>query len=81
MQNPVNMADEVTVPIANPEYISQFEGLCDVRCYHAADTRWKTTDHGVFFELLACERYTSHCSLFVFAPGNGQESPQGFHKV
>jgi len=74
MQDLVNMADELTVPVVNPEYISQYEGLYDVRCYHAADTRWKMTDHGVFFELLACEHCTSHCSLFVVAPGNVQES-------
>jgi len=45
------MADEVPVPVVNPEYISQYEGLYDVRCYHAAHTCWKTTDHSIFFEL------------------------------
>jgi hypothetical protein len=70
MQNLVNMADEVTVPIVYSECISQYEGLYDVRRYHAPDTCWKTTHHGVFFELLVCERCTSRCSLFVFAPGS-----------
>jgi hypothetical protein len=27
MQNPVNMAVEVTVSIVNPEHISQYDGL------------------------------------------------------
>jgi hypothetical protein len=73
MQNLVNIADEVTVPILNPECISQYEGLYVVRCY-AADIRWEITDHSVFFELLACIHCTAVCSLFVFAPGNVQES-------
>jgi hypothetical protein len=54
VQNLLNMADEVTVPILNPECISQYEGLYGIRCY-APDTHWKVTDHSVFFELLACE--------------------------
>jgi hypothetical protein len=51
--NLVNMAEGVTPPILNPVPVSQFDGLYEVGRYHAADTRQKTANHGVLFELLA----------------------------
>jgi hypothetical protein len=48
----MNMADGVTPPILNPESVPQYGGLHRIGHCHAADTRQKTTNRGVFFELL-----------------------------
>jgi hypothetical protein len=53
VQNLVNMAVGVTSSILNPDSVSRYDGLHKVGRCHAADTRQKTTNHGVFFELLA----------------------------
>jgi hypothetical protein len=37
-----NMASCVTTPILNPESVSRYEGLDEVRRWQAADTRQKT---------------------------------------
>jgi hypothetical protein len=47
--------------------------------WHAAATRHKTKNGGVFLELLAqadseAHRCSFHCPVFVFAPGIIQES-------
>jgi hypothetical protein len=49
----MNMADGVTPPVLNPESVSWYDQLYEVRHCHAADTHQKTINHGVFFELLA----------------------------
>jgi hypothetical protein len=36
--NPINMADEITPPLSNPEFASRYDGLYAVRRCHAADT-------------------------------------------
>jgi hypothetical protein len=47
------MADGVTPPIVNPESASRYDGQYEVESCDAADKLQKTTDNGVFFELLA----------------------------
>jgi len=49
----MNMVDTVTPPILNSESVSQYNGLYEVGHYHAADTHQRTTNHGIFFELVA----------------------------
>jgi hypothetical protein len=51
--NLVNMADEVTPLIVNPESASRYDGKYEVESCDAKDARQKTTDNSVFFELLA----------------------------
>jgi len=53
MPNLMNMVDTVTPPILNSESVSQYNGLYEVGHYHAADTHQRTTNHGIFFELVA----------------------------
>jgi hypothetical protein len=47
--NLANTADKVTTPILNPASVSPYDGLYEVGRCHAADTRQKATNHGVFF--------------------------------
>ena len=58
--NLVNMADRVTPPVLNSGCASRFEvGRC-----HAADTRRRTTNPGVLFELLAtADSEAHHCAF------------------
>jgi len=57
--NLVNMEDEKTIPVLNPELVSVYDGLYEAgRC--AADTRQKATMQGVLFELLASVDAESH---------------------
>jgi hypothetical protein len=51
--NLANMADGVTAPIVNPESASRYYGQYEVESCDATDTHQKTTDNGIFFELLA----------------------------
>ena len=53
MPNLVNVADMVTPPILNPESVSRYGGLYEVERCHAAATRQRIDNDGVFFELLA----------------------------
>ena len=53
MPNLVNMAVGVTPPILNPESVLWYDGLHETGHCHAADTHQKTTNHDVWFELLA----------------------------
>jgi len=63
--NLVNMADEITTPVLNPELVSRYGGLYEAGRCHAADTRQKTTMHGVLFELLASFDAESHNYTFT----------------
>jgi hypothetical protein len=53
MSNLVNMADGVTSSILNPASVSRYDGLYEVGRCHSADTRQRTTNRHVLFELLA----------------------------
>jgi hypothetical protein len=52
VRNLENMADGVTYPVLNPEYVSHYDRLYEVRRCHAADMP-EEKKHGIFFELLA----------------------------
>lgn len=64
MPNLVNMVDAVTSPILYCEFVSQYNGLYEVGHDHAASTHQRTTNHGIFFELVAyADSETHHCTF------------------
>ena len=64
MPNLVNMVDSVTYPVGNPESASKYDGLYETWRCHAADTRQKSTKHGIVFELLVqSDSEANHCTL------------------
>ena len=67
MPNLVNVADMVTPPILNPESVSRYGGLYEVERCHAADTRQKIDNDGVFFELLASADSEAHYRSFHYS--------------
>jgi len=46
------MADGVTSPVLNPKSVSRYDRMYEAGRRHGADTRQKTTNRGVLFELL-----------------------------
>jgi hypothetical protein len=73
--NLVNMADEITTPVLNPELVSRYDGLYETGRCHAADTRQKTTMHGVLFALLvSVDAESRDCRLRLKCDGTGAET-------
>jgi hypothetical protein len=61
------MAEVVTPPILIPESFSLHDGLYAAGRCHAADTRQKTKDHCVFFDLLAsADSEAYHCTMVYY---------------